>query len=162
MSIQFTVLGFKPTTFWIRVYSLDDSNRIPWVCRRGELLKVSSVTRLVDFWKFFVSRFLLKLAQMYGNFLSLWKHHFSSKKCCGYFLGNFWKLWLFLISTSGNTVSEIQSKETEQNKKKVFCINYLEQHPFGRGGTYKANVWEDLKAAFGLFKHFSRSWKTQK
>ena len=58
------------------------------------------VTRLGDFLKFIVSRFLLKLTQMYGAFWALWKHLFSSKNCCRCMLGIFGKL---LISTSGHT-----------------------------------------------------------
>ena len=57
-----------------------------------------------------VSNFLLKVAQMYGGLgiQAFWKHHYSSKNCCGcgYFLGNFLKkIGLFFISTSVHTGS---------------------------------------------------------
>ena len=55
-----------------------------------------SVTRLGDFLIFFVSRFLLKFAQIYGGLWAIWKHQFS-KLLFGQLLENFGQL---LILTS--------------------------------------------------------------
>ena len=61
----------------------------------------SSVTRFGDFWKLFVPRFLLKLAQMYGDSIgSLKTSHFKLKL-----------LWLLLISTSGHTGWELVNRQ---------------------------------------------------
>ena len=38
-----------------------------------------------------------------------WKHHFLSKKCREYFLGNFRKNVLLFISVSGHTDYDVQS-----------------------------------------------------
>ena len=52
-----------------------------------------SVTRLGDFLKFSVTIFYAKEAHIFCDFLgNLQKHHFLSKNCHGYFLGNFWNI----------------------------------------------------------------------
>ena len=65
------------------------------------------VTRMGDFWGFFMTYFLIKvdqilLGEFWGYFqkTSLW-----STNCCGHLLGNFWKNGLFFILTSGHTES---------------------------------------------------------
>ena len=51
---------------------------------------ISSVTRLGDFWKFLMTNFLTKVAQIYvKTFWAFWMHPVSSVYCCGYFLGKF-------------------------------------------------------------------------
>ena len=59
----------------------------------------SCVTRLGDFLKFFVSNFLLKVAQLFGYILGFLKTSLFKLNCYCYFLGNFWeKLDYFFIS----------------------------------------------------------------
>ena len=63
-----------------------------------------SVTRLGDFWNFFVTNFITKAAQMFGDFLvSCENHHLLSKIGKATFWATFGKTWLLFISTSGHT-----------------------------------------------------------
>ena len=58
----------------------------------------TSLTRLGDFWKFLVSNYLSKVAQMFSDFWGIWKHHFYVKTAIVTFLDNFRKNWAtFLI-----------------------------------------------------------------
>ena len=54
---------------------------------------MGSVTRLGDFRKFLVTKFLTKVAQIICNFLGYFEkpHYHVGKNCCGYFFGNFEK-----------------------------------------------------------------------
>ena len=62
-----------------------------WVAIKG-----ISVTRLGDFWKFSVTKFLTNGAQIVSIHLGyICKSHILSKNCCGYFLR---KIGLFFIS----------------------------------------------------------------
>ena len=57
----------------------------------------NSVTRLGDFWKFLVTNYLSKVAQMFGDFWGILKTLLFNH-CSGFFLGNFRKNWAtFLI-----------------------------------------------------------------
>ena len=49
------------------------------------------VTRLGDFANFLVTNFITKVAQMFGDFLQLWKPSLFKWNWSGYFWGNFWK-----------------------------------------------------------------------
>ena len=67
----------------------------------------TSLTRLGDFWKFLVSNYLSKVAQMFSDFWGIWKHHFYVKTALVTFLGNFRKNWAtflihYLVTLAGN------------------------------------------------------------
>ena len=74
---------------------------IEWkMCRRLLGKKsANSVTRLGHIWKFFGTKFLSKVAQIFSNnFGLLWKIELFTLHWCGYFLGNFCrKLGYFLL-----------------------------------------------------------------
>ena len=68
-------------------------------------LYANSVTRLGDFWKFLVTEFLSKVAQMLGDFWSSFEsHHFSRINCWGYVWATLGKIWPLFISISVPTV----------------------------------------------------------
>ena len=79
----------------------------------------TSVTRLGDFRKVWVTNFLLKVAQFYGDFLCYLSW---SKNCCCYFLGNLckknWATFYFRIwshcAQQGEWVRE-RERERERN-----------------------------------------------
>ena len=79
-----------------------------------KLKMLSSVTRLGDFWKFFVTNVTLKLAQISGNFL-------NDVGVYNFWWKNFWasigKFGLLLIPTSGHADAVIQTT----NKLRLFC-----------------------------------------
>ena len=50
-----------------------------------------SVTRLGEFWNFFASNFITKLAQMFSDFLGSCESIAFKSNWLGYFLGNFGK-----------------------------------------------------------------------
>ena len=57
------------------------------------------VTRLGDFWKFWLTNLLTKVAQIFGKFLCYFEsHHLFSKNCGSYFFGNYWKFWATFYS----------------------------------------------------------------
>ena len=77
----------------IRTHAIITNVLYPYEPLVALLALLSSVTRLCDFRKFFVSNFHLKVAQMYGDFLGLFKILFWSINCFwayyGIFLSNF-------------------------------------------------------------------------
>ena len=85
----------------------------------------SSVTRLGNFWKFEVTKFLTKIAQIFGHYLG----HFEKlwilrKSCFRYFFGDFWKslatfyfnIWSHCRTTT--TTIMIHSKRDRMNARK--------------------------------------------
>ena len=93
----------------VHLFRLDN-----WPLRRvqGKRLtnkKPISVTRLGDFWKFLATKFVKKVAQMIGNFLSSVEKPYSCvQNCCCYFLGNFWKHLGFFLLQHLVTLEQIQ------------------------------------------------------
>ena len=70
------------------------------MCRRLLGKKsANSVTRLGHIWKFFGTKFLSKVAQIFSNnFGLLWKIELFTLNWCGYFLCNFYKNWATFYS----------------------------------------------------------------
>ena len=67
--------------------------------------RVSSVTRLGDFWKFLGTELLAKIVQIFSNIFGLiWNRSLFTLNWCGYFLGNLWEIiGLLFTPTSGHT-----------------------------------------------------------
>ena len=82
--------------------------RASGVSLRSLFFSSSSCTGLSDFWKLLVTKFLSKVAQIICNFL-------LCKNSCGYFLGNFWKIWATFLLQLLVTLATVCSTQ------KLFC-----------------------------------------
>ena len=70
-----------------------------WTIHLCRTLAYCSVTRLGDFWKFLVTKFHAKVAQIIGNYLGcLEKYQFEIKNRCVHFWATLWKIWATFYS----------------------------------------------------------------
>ena len=51
------------------IQTIDDEWFSTWICTSNQTLPTTSVTRLGDFWTFLGTKFLAKVAQIFGNIL---------------------------------------------------------------------------------------------
>ena len=64
------------------------------VCVKSKsIIHHNQFVQIERFLMYLTSIFITEVAQIFGDFLGYFeKHCFLSKRCCGYFLGYFWKI----------------------------------------------------------------------
>ena len=100
---------------------------------KGESKEGISVTRLGNFWKFLVTNFLTKVAQIYRRLFRIFENNnFQVKTAVASFCPTFSKIGLLLISASGHTGRNKRLKGKKRGKEKVAQAPFLMRFYFGK------------------------------
>ena len=111
------------------------------------------------YFKLFATNFHLKECRLFV-FKYFEKHHFSSKNCCAYFLGQLWKNCQFFISASGHTVlklffwlpfdaceryKDFETKTTEANLIRNFLVPRVANYSTQKVSTFDWLLYDEFK-----------------